>query len=106
MTEKMTDPPNIIYLQWHGEPYYNGTIDPDSTGREVTWCVDRIWDVDIKYLLATPEREAALAIYEALKMNLGWHKANLRDGPFNPAGPNAIRLIEVTEAALELATVK
>ena len=67
-----TKPPDIIYLQWHGEPYYNGTIDPDTDVSEVTWCVDEIWDVDIKYLLATPERKMAARLLEALEANMHW----------------------------------
>ena len=67
MTEKMTSPPDTIYLQWHGEPYYNGTIDPDAGGNEVTWCEDEVWDVDIKYLLATPERKKAVSLYSTVR---------------------------------------
>ena len=33
---------------------------------ETTWCADKINNTDIKYLLATPKREAADAMYEAL----------------------------------------
>ena len=68
MTEKMTNqPPDAIYLQWYGELYYDGEIDPDAGGNEVTWCADEINRVDIKYLLATSEREVADEVCAALK---------------------------------------
>ena len=44
-----------IYLQ--GVPY------PDET----TWCEDKIHESDTKYLLATPKREAASELFEALR---------------------------------------
>lgn len=44
----MKKPPKVIYLQWYdesdGEP-----LDPDRG--EVTWCVDRIYDTDLEYVL-------------------------------------------------------
>jgi len=45
---------------------------------ETTWCSDKINDGDIKYLLSTPEREAASELYEAL-VNADyavWYMAN------------------------------
>jgi hypothetical protein len=76
MTGKMTSPPDVIYLQWYGEPYYDGEIDPDAGGNEVTWCEDEIWDVDIKYLLATPEREVASTMCRVLKKLVDKYVAN------------------------------
>ena len=102
MPEKMIDPPDIIYLQWHGEPYYNGTIDPNTDVSEVTWCMDEIWDVDIKYLLATPEREAATELLEALKGLRDYEDASWEADGFG----NRPKVVEIAVAAIELATVK
>jgi hypothetical protein len=53
---KPDSPYGVIYLQ-------------ASPHREIetTWCSDQITDDDIKYLLATPEREAAPELLEALE---------------------------------------
>ena len=47
-----TEDYDVIYLQTEEFP-------------ETTWCVDQINDDDVKYLLATPEREAAPELYRA-----------------------------------------
>ena len=51
---------DVIYLQ---------ISNPDEPIRidETTWCSDKINDDDIKYLLSTPEREAAHEMYKALR---------------------------------------
>ena len=53
-------PHDVIYLQ---------ISDSDEPIRidETTWCSDKINDGDVKYLLATPEREAAPEMYEAVR---------------------------------------
>ena len=51
---------NVIYLQMDKEAEY-------FYDEGVTWCIDKINDTDIKYLLATPEREAAPDLLEALE---------------------------------------
>ena len=63
-------PPDIIYLQYYGDDWYVDNIEnPEpAEGDEVTWCVDKINEVDIKYLLATPQREAAPAMFEAIRL--------------------------------------
>ena len=67
----MTDQlPDTIYLQYYGSDWHvdNWMEDPEpAEGDEVTWCVDKINEVDIKYLLATPQREAAPDMFEALE---------------------------------------
>ena len=51
---------DVIYLQTDEAA--------ESLGLEgVTWCQDKINDGDTKYLLATPEREAAPELLEALE---------------------------------------
>ena len=52
-------PHDAIYLQV-------GDSDEPIGIDETTWCSDKINDGDIKYLLSTPEREAAPELYEAL----------------------------------------
>ncbi len=51
---------DVIYLQ-HGE----SPIRLEEVG--ITWCQDEINAGDTKYLLATPEREAAPELLEALE---------------------------------------
>ena len=51
-----------IYLQVNLEEW--DSIEYEWNG--VTWCSDLIYDDDVKYLLATPEREAAPKLLEAL----------------------------------------
>ena len=52
-----------IYLQVNLEEW--DSIEYEWNG--VTWCSDLIYDDDVKYLLATPEREAAPEMLEALE---------------------------------------
>ena len=44
----MSDAPDVIFLQWHGDG------DPDELGEvyeeEVTWAAERIFDHDIEYV--------------------------------------------------------
>lgn len=49
--------PDVIWLQWHGdgEPYDRGDVDPT----DVTWCQDKIYEHDVKYIRVT-EPESAL----------------------------------------------
>jgi len=44
----MNTPPKVIYLQWYDESE-GKPFDPDRS--EVTWCVDRIYDTDLVYVL-------------------------------------------------------
>ena len=61
---------DVIYLQ-HGE----SPIRLEEVG--ITWCADKINDGDTKYLLATPEREAAPDLLEALDCFLqDYHNGN------------------------------
>jgi len=60
--------PDVIYLQWHGDG------DPSDTpenfkpvGDEVTWCADKIFEHDVKYLLSTPAREHAEELREFIE---------------------------------------
>ena len=66
MTNK---PPDVIWLQWfdaEGHPY--------EYGSDVTWCEDKQDDEDPKYLLATPEREAAGELQIWLtQLHSTWH---------------------------------
>lgn len=56
----MKNPPDKIYLQWHGDG------EPDDVGEvsevDVTWCKDRIYSQDIEYVQA--DRIAELAACE------------------------------------------
>lgn len=47
------NPPDKIYLQWHGsgDPEDGGPVDT----ADVTWCVDEIYTHDIPYVRALPE---------------------------------------------------
>jgi len=53
-------PHDAIYLQV-------GDSDEPIRIDETTWCSDKINDGDVKYLLATPEREAAPEMYKELE---------------------------------------
>ena len=48
-------PPKVIYLQWYG----SGS--PDDLGEvceeEVTWCREKIFEHDFKYVLATKPKK-------------------------------------------------
>ena len=62
---------DVIYLQV-------GDSDEPIGIDYTTWCSDKINDGDVKYLLATSEREAASELYEAL-VNADyavWYMAN------------------------------
>lgn len=47
---------------------------------EMTWCADQINDDDVKYLLATPEREAAPRLHKMVKLFYEW-----LSGQYNPS---------------------
>ena len=63
----------------------------------IVWMGEMLNDADRLLMQASPD------MFEVLEMNLRWHESNLRDGPFNPAGPGAMHLLEATEAAIKLA---
>lgn len=50
-------PPKEIYLQWYGEDsdaedHRISSVEPDDQGAGgVTWCEDKIYDTDVKYVL-------------------------------------------------------
>lgn len=85
---------DAIYLQ--GVPY------PDET----TWCEDKIHESDTKYLLATPKREAASALYEALRnlLQISSHGYLGRTQGTSWSEPQLEDAHHEAEDALELAT--
>jgi len=78
---------DVIYLQM-GDPDEPIRID------ETTWCSDKINDDDIKYLLSTPEREAASVLYRALS----FAKSAIKSGE-----PWTDSCEEIIQAAIDLA---
>lgn len=60
----MSNAPDIIWLQWHGDgrPDDHGEVD----NRDVTWCQDKIYEHDIEYVRCS-WRERAEAIESAAR---------------------------------------
>lgn len=48
----MKQPPDEIYLQFYGE---GQPEDSTPVNGEVTWCEDRVFDSDVRYVLAKAE---------------------------------------------------
>lgn len=72
----MKQPPDKIYLQWHGdgEPNDVGEVD----GNEVTWCKDKIFEHDIEYVQASR--------IDALEIAIKQHREQMkRHGPHEPS---------------------
>jgi hypothetical protein len=51
---KPSNLPKAIYLQI-GEDYFDGDI--DFRDENITWCVDKIFDNDVRYILDRRQRE-------------------------------------------------
>lgn len=44
-------PPRVIFLQWHGDSDERTEYEPlNLASAEVTWCADKIYDRDIRYI--------------------------------------------------------
>jgi hypothetical protein len=56
----MKEAPKNIFLQWDGET--------ELSEGQITWCVDRINDSDVEYILATELEAAEKVIFEAGKL--------------------------------------
>ena len=86
-------PDDVVYLQVDDDWM-------DASANEiggVTWCPDQQHSTDIEYLLATPKRKAADAMYEVVKVLDDW--ANGEPGQHN----SMTRCLMLAEAALDLA---
>ena len=106
MTNHTPSPWQWLEDDWWGG--YSGLYGPDDEAVLIpdhcndgddgaAWFEEYPSEADRLLMQASPD------MLEALEMNLRWHEGGLRNGPFNPAGPGAIRLIEATEAAIKLA---
>lgn len=76
-----SNPPDTIYLQWHGDNVY-GDLDNGEPG-EVTWSADKVNDSDIRYIRATSIRDSAEKLLEACKKSMRSH-FNLVDAGLLP----------------------
>jgi len=83
-------PHDAIYLQV-------GDLDEPIRIDETTWCSDKINDGDVKYLLATSEREAASVLYRALS----FAKSVIKSGE-----PWSDTCEEIIQAAIDLGVSK
>lgn len=46
----MTEPPDRIWLQWHGADKDDLTPEELEMRGEVTWCSDKMFDTDVEYV--------------------------------------------------------
>lgn len=68
--ERMTSPPERIYLQWHGD------VDPDLVAMEpapdieaVSWNIERVFAADVEYVLAPSQGGAETAGMTTYEIN-------------------------------------
>ena len=54
----MNSPPKVIYLQWYDE---NDGKALDPFEGEVTWCIDRINENDLEYILHEKQRSSSIS---------------------------------------------
>jgi hypothetical protein len=80
----MTEPPQRIWLQWHGADEADMTeAEKQIVPTEVCWCSDKIFDTDVEYVIARHEAPAVTptatdlamrfhTLYEGLALKFGY----------------------------------
>lgn len=90
--------PTIIFLQWHGDAEPSESFDPPEES-EVTWCRERIFEHDLKYVRADVADNQAGRLAGALDILVGkdltYFNGHVAEG--------VIRIQDVVAARKELA---
>ena len=80
-------PPKVIYLQWYDEDT-GEELDPIDD--EVTWCVDRINDSDVVYVIQDERITKLIAALRAIMDTYG-----------DDEGASPEKMFDIAEAALK-----